>query len=91
MGISTGKPVIVSDGYKTTTYLPMKVEGESLRLALLRSRTDPKYISSHILLENAKNAIIETNKNGISHNDARPENIMVTKTGAKMVNYGYVF
>ena len=49
---------------------------------------------TYTLLNSAKKAIIETSKNGISHNDAIDAgagNIMVTKTGAKMVNYGYVF
>ena len=42
-------------------------------------------------MNNAKNAINDTNRNGISHNDTHAGNIMVTKTGGKVIDYGFDF
>ena len=90
MGISAGKPVVVAEGFDTKTYMPMKkVHGAPLHKEIVKGREDPSYIPTHLLLYNAKNAIDETNNNGISHNDAHVGNIMVTKTGGKMIDYGY--
>lgn len=91
MGLSAGKPVVVANGSKTMTALPMKkVAGAPLVDELLKGRGHPTYISSHTLVNNAKNAINETHDKGILHNDAHPGNVMVTKTGGKMIDYGYM-
>ena len=92
MGLSAGKPVAVADGHQTMTAMPMKkVEGAPLYKELQKGRGDPSYISSHTLLHNAKNAIDDANNKGIQHNDAHSANIMVTKTGGKLIDYGYDF
>lgn len=92
MGISAGKPVAVPFGKdQSKTYLPMKkVEGASLS-SELKKGTGEGYISSHTLLNNTKAAINETNKAGITHKDAKPDNVMVTKDKGKMIDYGYDF
>jgi tRNA A-37 threonylcarbamoyl transferase component Bud32 len=88
MGISAGKPVAVSDGLQSKTYLPMKkVEGVPLSKELQKDRTDPSYISSHKLLDNTKQAIFDTNSAGITHNNANVDKVMVTEGKGKMIDY----
>ena len=90
MGISAGKPVAVADGHKTTTFLPMKkVPGAPLDKELLKSKNHPSYIPSRTLINHANQAVIEANKNGISHNNAHVGNVMVTQGQGKLVSYGY--
>ena len=95
MGISAGKPVAVSNGHVSTTYMPMKkVEGASLEQELYKGKGilgNKSYIPTHTLLSHAKAAINEANNNGINHNDTQPGNILVTKKGAKLIDYGYAF
>lgn len=92
MGLDAGKPVVVSNGLNNSVYLPMKkVEGSPLHEALGKGTDHPSYVPSHTLLDNAKKAINETNSKGISHNDAHVGNVMVTKNGGKMIDYGYDF
>ena len=58
MGLSAGKPVVVSYGYSNMIYLPMKrVEGVPLYEELQKGTVDPSCISTHQLLRNTKNAI----------------------------------
>ena len=92
MGLSAGKPVTVTKGSNTTTYLPMKkVEGNTLKDELRRGRDDPNYISSHKLLNNTITAINGANKAGITHGDVFVGNVMVTKDKATLIDYGYKY
>jgi hypothetical protein len=91
MGISAGKPVAITNGRYNETFLPMKkVDGVPLSQALRtpKKSADPNYMSSHRLLENTRYAINETNRKGISHNNANAGNVMVTKDKGKMISYG---
>ena len=71
-----------------TAYIIMEyLEGETLAERLKRERTIPEEEAINILMPVMK-SLESVHHNGIIHRDIAPDNIFITKDGAKLIDFG---